>query len=44
MNDYDKFIFVDRFASSPHISRIAKEEVSQEMNAFIQVLDEGKKQ
>lgn len=44
MNDFDKFIFIDRFWNSPHIWRIAKEEISQEMHAFYTVFDEWKKQ
>jgi hypothetical protein len=39
LNDYDKFIFVDRFANSHHISRIAHQEIKNEMNAFIDILN-----
>lgn len=44
LNDFDKFIFVDRFANSHHISRIAKQEVASDMNAFIELLNKWKEQ
>lgn len=44
LNDYDKFIFIDRFANSHHISRIAQQEVANEMNAFIEIIEVWKKQ
>lgn len=44
LNDYDKFMFVDRFANSHHISRIAHQEIKSEMNAFIDILNRWKKE
>lgn len=43
LNDYDKFIFIERFANSHHISRIAYQEVANQMNAFFELLDAGKR-
>jgi len=40
----DNFIFIKRFINSPHLSRLAKEEVDKELAPMYELLDAGKAQ
>ncbi len=44
LQNYEEFVFVESFAWSKHISRIAKEEIELEMTAFITNIEDWKKQ
>lgn len=44
INNHEKYVFKKNFAGSNHISRIAKEEVENEMTRFYQLLDKWKKE
>lgn len=44
LKNYDEYMFLKRFSSSVHISRIAQEEVEKEMEEFSNLYHEGVKQ